>query len=189
MKLAARPGRIRVLARDESAQGVVEFAILISMLFIIFLGTVDFARFLYFQQGITSAARVGAETASNHCAFASTLCAQSFTPISDDLVEWKTYCEATPYAKLQPAYASCTPGTTSSWTPTCSGTCSPCAQDICVSPSTRSSGTEVTVTVGYSFKPLTLLISPFFPDRSCFTGDSASANHHTICASATGRVS
>jgi Flp pilus assembly protein TadG len=180
--------RLARAAGDEQAQGLVEFALVISVLFFVFLGTVDFARFLYYQTAIQSAARVGAEAATNHCPFASSTCAATETATSDSLVLWSVYCEANPNPALTPAYSSCSAGTASSWTPTCSGTCTNCASDVCVSPSTRSGGTEVTVTVGYNFTPLTLLISPFFPTKSCYSGDSTSTNHHTICAQSVGRV-
>jgi Flp pilus assembly protein TadG len=181
--------RLAKATRDESAQGLVEFALVASVLFLVFLGTVDFARFLYYQTAIQSAARVGAESASNHCAFFSSTCELTMTPTSDTLVLWETYCEANPNPALSPAFTSCTAGTSSTWTPTCSGTCTNCSTDICVSPSSRTTGTEVTVTVGYSFKPFTLLISPFFTEHACYSGDSTSSNHHTICAQSVGRVS
>ncbi|MGH2443661.1 MAG: TadE family protein [Chloroflexota bacterium] len=176
------------LRRGEHAQGLVEFAILATFLFFLFQGTIDFARVMYYQNAITATARSGAEVASNHCAFSGS-CGTNSTPVSDAFVMWSTYCEANPYAKLQPSYTSCSASSSKTFTPSCSGTCTPCAQDICVSPSSRTTGTKVTVTVGYSFHPLTLLMAPFFSDQSCFTGDDPATNHHTLCASATGRVS
>jgi hypothetical protein len=174
---------------DENAQGVIEFALVSTVLMLLFLGTVDYARFLYYDVAITSAARVGAETAINHCPFASSNCGVTPTAVSDTLVLWTAYCEATPSPKLHPQYNGCENGTSSTWTPTCVGTCTNCAQDVCVSPSTRSSGTQVTVSVGYSFEPFTPLMGAFFSDVSCFAGDDTSVNHHTICAKSTGLVS
>jgi hypothetical protein len=186
-----RPWRRKILrpARDENAQAVVEFAILATILFFLFQGTFDFARFVYYQTSITSAARVGAESAINHCPYASVNCGTVTTATSDSLVMWRTSCEATSAVTLNPQYSSCSAGGSTAWTPTCVGTCTNCAQDICVSPSSRTSGTDVTVTVGYSFKPISLLMMPFFSsDRVCYPGDSTSVNHHTLCASSTGRV-
>src|SRR5579872_2268444 len=91
---------------DEDAQGVVEFALVSVVLLWLFLGTVDFARFLYYDVGITSAARVGAETAINHCPFASSNCGVSPTVVPDTLVLWRTYCEANPAPALTPKYTS-----------------------------------------------------------------------------------
>jgi Flp pilus assembly protein TadG len=172
-------------ARDESAQGVIEFALIVTILLLIALGTFDYARFLYYQRGLTTAVRVGAEYASNHC-YQRTTCGQTNTATPDLNVMWATSCESLPYISLTPTYQSCDPYQTV----TCSSTsCSSCTADICVTPSTRSTGTAVTVTVGYSFKPISFLIAPFFTEHSCFTGDTTSVNHHTLCASAVGRVS
>ncbi len=186
-----KQNRVTRTVGDERAQGLIEFALLASVLFFVFLGTVDFARFMYYSTEISSAARVGAVTGSNHCPFSAWggHCGGSNAVVPDTLVMWETYCEAQPHTQLAPQFNTCTAGTTSSWLPNCSGTCSPCSQDICVSPSSRSSGTQFTVSVGYSFHPMTLLIAPFFPDHSCFTGDSPAVNHHTLCAQAVGRVS
>jgi len=192
MKRTSAFHKIATASRDESAQGVVEFAILATMLFFIFLGTVDFARFMYYQTNITGASRVGAEVAINHCPFYSNQCQQTDTPTATSFVMWKTYCEAAAYASLQPAYTTCSAGgsTSASWTPTCSGTCTNCTKDICLSSpdGTITNHSQITVSVGYSFKPLSLFMSAFFPERSCFTGDSTPTNHHTICASSVGRV-
>jgi len=175
-----------VALREESGQGVVEFALLATVLLLLFLGGVDYARFIYYKTAIISAARIGAETAINHCPFASSACGTSPTQTSDSLTMWKTYCEAQPSVSLNPGWSSCTAGTSSTWTPTCNGSCNNCTQDICVT----HSGSDVTVTVGYSFKAITPLMAPFFSsDISCFSGDSTSSNHHTLCASSTGKVS
>lgn len=181
--------RTAVDVDGERAQGVVEFAILVTILALLFMGTLDFARFMYYDTAIVSAARVGAETASNHCPFPSTNCARDATPVSDTLVMWSTYCEAQPALVLRPTFTSCRAGSVApAWTPSCTSgnACSSGVGDIQVSPSPRTTGSDVTVTVGYSFKPYTLFIAPFFPERHCWTGDNAS---HTICASSTGRVS
>jgi hypothetical protein len=58
-----------------------------------------------------------------------------------------------------------------------------------VTPESRSQEQQVTVTVGYSFKPLTFLMNQFFSEQSCFTGDTPTVNHHTLCAASVGRVS
>jgi TadE-like protein len=191
VKLFSRVRSFFIGSDGERAQGVVEFGFVITIVALLFMGTLDYARFLYFDVAITSAARVGAETASNHCAFASTNCNVNPTVVADSFVMWNTYCEAVPSPTLRPQFTDCGASGGTSFTPACvSGdSCTPCTEDICVSPSARSVGTQVTVSVGYSFKPYTLLMAPFFPDKSCFTGDTASTNHHTICASSVGRVS
>lgn len=184
--------------RGEEAQGVLEFAFIATILMLMFLGTVDFARFMYYQTAITSAARVGAETASNHCPFAAQACGTTSTPVSDTLVLWDTYCEAVPAPKLHPQYSSCEPNGTNGWTPICVGTCTNCAQDMCVTPASRTQGTQVMVSIGWNFRPFTPLMNLFFTDTSCWSAvtvngvqyqDDPSSNHHTICAHAVGRVS
>lgn len=179
----------RRLSGGEEAQGVVEFALMATVLLTLFLGAIDYGRWLYYGTAVQSAARVGAETASNHCPFAAGGCGSNPAAVGDAFVQWKTYCEAESYVVLKPTYQSCTAGTSSTWTPTCSSSCTGCTYDICVSPATRSTGTQVTVYVGYSFKPISFLMAPFFADQSCYTGDSTATNHHTICASAVGLVS
>jgi TadE-like protein len=177
---------------DEHAQGLIEFAILATTALLIFFGAVDFSRFLYYDNSIRSAARVGAEVGSQHCPFRAGTCAVSGSAVSDSFVMWSTSCEASASGNvsLAPSYTSCTPGTIPSWTPTCSGTCTPCATDICVSPVDASRGThsQVTVDVGYNFRPITPLMAPFFQDQSCYSGDSMAVNHHTLCAESVGRV-
>jgi Flp pilus assembly protein TadG len=177
--------------QDEKAQGVIEFALMFSVLMLLFLGTVDYARFLYYDTAIRSAARVGAETASNHCPLPG--CSSSGSPVADAYVAWQTTCSPQPYVTLQPQYTPCQApaGASSTWTPACSTNCTNCTYDVCINPAagSRSQGTQVTVTVGYSFKPLTFLMDQFFPEQSCFTGDSTATNHHTLCAASVGRVS
>jgi Flp pilus assembly protein TadG len=175
-------------AADESAQGVIEFALILTILCLVFLGTVDFSRFMHYQTAIQSAARQGAEMASNHCVVAGN-CGINSAPTSDSVIMWASTCEAQSEINLTPSYTSCRAGTTSTWTPTCSGTCTNCTKDVCISPSTRPAGTQVTVYVGYSWKPISFLMNPFFPERSCYPGDSTSVNHHTICAKSVGLVS
>ncbi len=177
--------------QDESAQGLIEFALILTVLMVLFLGAVDYSRFLYYDQALQSAARVGAETASNHCPYASSTCGRTLEASSDSYVLWSTYCEAAPYIKATPSFPNCVAGSAPSWIPTPSCAQSPCGNclnDICVSPSVRSSGTQVTVAMGWSFKPISFLMSQFFSDTSCFPKDVTTVNHHTICASAVGRV-
>ena len=193
------------LHRDESAQGLIEFAILASVLMLVFLGTVDFSRFLYYDNAIRSAARVGAERAGNHC---TPTCGQTVTTV--DFVVQAAVCEAN--IGLQPAPVQgcyncklttstpieCNdPYNPSSSTYSAVNPCSPsCAQDVYVNPvfvpgttSSASPNTPITVTVGFSFKPITPLISQFFSELSCYSGDVAGVNHHTLCATAVGRES
>jgi hypothetical protein len=179
---------------EERAQGVIEFALIISILMLIFLGTVDFARFLYYDTAIRTAARVGDEAAINHCGSTAN-CAQKRLTTYDFVLQ-KTHCEPLPFVNLQPSI-DCTPVTYDS-TP-CSGgktsNCpSSCSQDICVSPAyspgsdiappAASANVSVTVTVGYNFQPISFLMAPFFNTQQCWSGDSTT---HTICASSVGR--
>jgi Flp pilus assembly protein TadG len=192
---------------DERAQGVVEFAFIVSVLTLLFVGVVDYSRFLYYNTAIQSAARVAAEDAGNHCINA-TNCADpntaSTTATTDTYVLWDAYCEAQPYVSLTPAFTSCdNNGSSSSWTPTMSGSGSNCANDVCVYPAcastlscSRSSGTQVTVSVGYKFHPIAFLLDWAFQEKSCWTASggasqdvSVASNHHTLCATAVGRVS
>jgi Flp pilus assembly protein TadG len=177
--------------RGESAQGLLEFALVATILMLFFQGAVDYSRFLYYDSAITTAARTAAETASNHCAYRLS-CAISSTATSDDWVVQAAYCEAQPEVTLSPAASTCTPCLTTSCSSPCTGTCinGVCTQDVCISPSgSRSTGQQVTVTVGYHFGFLTPLIGNFFPDRSCFSGDVAGTNHHNICSASVGQVS
>jgi TadE-like protein len=190
--------------RDESAQGVIEFAVLLTALVLMFSGTVDFSRFMYFNTAAADAARVGAEAAIGHCPTA-TDCGQTYIA-TYDLVLQSMNCEGTPYVQFQPTLA-CTPITAAGASP-CSGGAagcpSPCSQDICITPSytpgtntlPTTSSPDVTVRVGFDFTPFTPLMNQFFPARHCWTNvtsgtqtitDPLSSNH-TICAQSVGRV-
>jgi TadE-like protein len=178
---------------DEDAQGLIEFALISMTLLIFFLGIIDFSRFLYYDTAISDAARVGAETAIQRCAHPSD-CGSEVNPVSNDFILWTTYCEANSdgsvaAVRLVPSYTNCKAINSSSTSPTCSGTCSNCVNDICISPdSGRTSQSQVTITVGYSFKPVSFLMSPFFHNQACYSGDDPTVNHHTICYSAVGRL-
>jgi TadE-like protein len=191
--------------RDEGAQGLIEFAILVSALMLIFLGTVDFSRFLYYDNAIRSAARVGAETAGNHCMPS---CGQTLT--TADFVVQSTVCESNIGLKPQPLQG-CTncklttsspvrcndPYNPSASTYSAVNPCAPCSQDVYVSPtyapgstlSPPSTPTLITVSVGYGFKPISPIIGALFPEVACYLGDSTTTNHHTLCASSYGKVS
>lgn len=190
---------------DERAQGVIEFALIVSVLMLLFLGTVDYARFLYYNTAVTNAARVGAELAGNHCVN-ETICADpntaSTTVTGDNYVLWAAYCEASPYVALTPSFSSCdNSGKLASWSPSCSSGCSgglgsSCTNDICANPASRSQGTQVSVTVGYKFHPIAFLLDWVFTEHQCWTtgggassDDNISQNHHTLCATSTGKVS
>src|SRR5579872_3563110 len=102
----------------EEAQALIEFAFFAVILLYFFLGTVDFGRFLYYDNAIRSAARVGAEVASNHCPYAKSSCGNSGTVVGDNYVIWSTYCEAAPYANLNLGqYATGQPNTKFTTTP------------------------------------------------------------------------
>jgi Flp pilus assembly protein TadG len=180
--------------RSEQAQSLTEFAFIVPILLLIFLAITDYSRFMYFNQVINSAARAGGETAINHCAYHAS-CGMTDTPVSDDFVAQAVYCDASPHVQIQPAVSTCASClTTSCNSPTsiCSAGCLAqiCVKDICIDPlgASRANGTDVTVTVGYSWKPITPLIDRFFPDKPCWASDSLT-NHHTLCAYSTGNVS
>lgn len=186
---------------EERAQGVVEFAFIATVLMLLFLGTVDFARFLYYDLSIQSATRVGAETASNHCPSKADCYLSAATP--DDYVLQAAYCEANPYLTLNMVnpITTCSPcGPSLTCTDPCGSTggCQACptsGQDVCLTRDTTtttsgcsSSHACVTVSIGYHFQPISFYLSWLFSAQPCWTGDSTS-NGHTLCASAMGRVS
>jgi TadE-like protein len=174
------------LHRDEGAQALIEFAIFGVLAVTVFLGIVDFSRFLYYDSAIRSAARVGALVGSQHCAYPG--CTNFFSDVvPDSQIMFAAYCEAKANVTLTPAYSSCTPAAT----PPCVGSCTNCTTDICVSPGdtrTTSPPTSFTVSVGYSFKPISFVIDGFFPEQPCYGTDNTATNHHTLCANSTGRV-
>jgi hypothetical protein len=175
--------------RDERASGTIEFAIVSTFLVLLFLGTVDFSRFLYYDTAIRNAARDGLETAMNPCSF-QWGCDQGALPQADAVVMWSAYCEGKPSVNLQPAFSSCPPCSSNvSCSPPCLTSCTPCTQDVCVDPGgIRTQGESVTVTVGYRFQPVSFLLDGLFPAQSCFSGDNPAVNHHTLCATSVGRV-
>jgi Flp pilus assembly protein TadG len=188
----------------EQGQGLLEVALIAPILLLLFLGVVDFSRFLYFQNTVTNASRVGAEMGTSHCP--SPYACGIPTTATDDFVMQATVCEASPDVTLSPVIP-CTPcdptgGTGGVCTTPCSTACTPCpgsgsTGDVCITrgglttPYTGLSDPpyDIVVTVGYSFQPISPLMQAFFPDKSCWTGDDTSKNHHTLCSSATGRVS
>ncbi len=187
---------------DEQAQGVIEFALIATVLMFLFLGTVDYARFLYYAAALRNSARVGAEVASNHCPSAA-LCSGS-SATGTDYVMWSAYCEGQNQISLQPTYGSCSAGSSSTWDP--GGGSSNCAQDICVlwrtggasSTTPGPEGSQVSVYVGYNFRPISFLMNPFFSTRSCYpdavvdsgaTASDAASNKHTLCSRTVGKVS
>ena len=189
------------LVHDESAQGVVEFAFIVSVLMVVFLGTVDFARFLYYQSAIQNAARVGAVAAGKQCVSIDAACG---TP-SNDYILQAAFCEAKPYVTFQlvTSIVSCNPCGASSTScpngPCGSAGCQACpaqGQDVCVTQDTASSGCSaahacVTVSVGYNFQPISFYLTVnnwLFSARSCWGSDPTS-NGHTLCASSEGRQS
>jgi Flp pilus assembly protein TadG len=181
---------------DENAQGVIEFALIVSVMLLLFLGTVDFGRFLYYDNVINSAARVGTEVAIDQC-WSPAICQSTKGLIAtDDVVTQATVCEASAFLALQPSVSSCDPCELNSdslclaATSPCQAACLAqlCQKDVCISPlGTRTDQTNVTVTVGYKFRPISFLMNQFFSTHACYIGDPAS-NDHTICASSQGRV-
>lgn len=178
-------------ARSERAQGAIEFALLCPVLLIVVLGIVDFSRFMYYRQALTTASRVGVDMAINHCS-GPTSCGTADSPVADDYVLQATQCAAAPAVSLQPAASTCGPCLTTPCVSPCTASClsAVCQADICINPlaTIRTNGMNVTVSVGYAFQPITPLIGAFFPTTACWTGDPSS-NHHTLCASYTAPVS
>lgn len=208
----AAAGMGRAALRDEDAQGVIEFAILITFLLFLFLGTVDFARFMYYSSALNSAASAGTQVETSGGAVNRSLAGTLYSAVTDDYALQAAVCEGRPYVDLKP-YPT---GTGFDFCAAClstSATCnnddpcqvtggtnacgSLCSKDVCVCrpdtscpPATASpsSGQKVVVTVGYKFVPITPLMQQFFPAQSCWTGDSTSVTAHTLCAQAIGRV-
>lgn len=176
--------------RAERAQALIEFALLVPVLLPITLGIVDYSRFMYYRQALTTAARAGVDMAINHCAGPNS-CGMTDIPTTDDFVVQAAYCAAAPSVILRPVPSTCTACLTASCPSPCGATClaAVCQGDICIDPSgTRANGEAVTVSVGYAFAPVTPFINVFFPLQSCWSGDPAS-NRHTLCASYSGTVS
>jgi hypothetical protein len=193
-KVACLYRGLHCLSGQEQAQSLAEFACIVPILVLIFLGVTDYSRFMYFNQVIVGAARAGGDTAINHCAYHAT-CGMTDTPVGDDFIVQAVYCDASPHVQLRPSVstcASCLTSTCNSPTSICSAACLAqiCVNDVCVDPAgaTRTNGSDVTVYVGFDWEPITPLIDHYFPVRSCWASD-APANHHTLCASATGSVS
>ena len=191
--------------RDEEAQGLIEFALLLTALSLIFVGVVDYSRFMYYQTSIQSAARVGAEVASNNCYRASGCTNLSQVTINSGIMQ-ATECETSGAARLSwnPSIVcsnqssdpclSCT--NSANW---CSSTSNDPGGNVCiqryasgtpecttaVSTATVASGQCVKVIVGYNFHPLSLAVGRFFPKTACWSGDSFG---HQLCATAVGTV-
>lgn len=195
-------------AQDERAQGVVEFALIAVILMFLFLGTVDFSRFLYYNMAIQNATRVGVEAASNHCPSFHNCYLSTATP--DDYILQSTYCEADPYVNLKMVNPvntcnPCGPTVTSCTDPCGSAGCQSCptqGQDMCVLRDTTSTDCStthpcVTVYAGYKFQPISPFLNWVFQARSCWPvsnvpgsgSTDSTSNGHTLCASSTGRVS
>jgi Flp pilus assembly protein TadG len=204
--------------RDERAQGVVEFALIATILMMLFLGTVDYARFLYYGTAIRNAAQSGAQMEATGCTNRIT-CGRLHVASADDLSLQAAVCAPKPYVNLQPyptsaSWEFCAACVTSTYTcyrndpcyPTSTSTnvCSSsmCTLDVCVCRKATTAGAVlqcpnsanpahgdvVQVSVGYAFSPISPLMKSFFSTRSCYPGDNASSNQHTLCATAVGRV-
>jgi Flp pilus assembly protein TadG len=188
--------------RDEEAQGLIEFALLLTALSLIFVGVVDYSRFMYYQTSIQSAARVGAETASNNC-YRLTGCTNLSQSTINSGIMQATECETSGASRLtwSPSIdcsnqssdpcANCT--TTTNW---CSSTSLEPGGNVCVqrfaadctttqSTATVTDGQCVKITVGYNFHPISLLVGNIFSKHACWTGDTFK---HQLCATAVGTV-
>jgi Flp pilus assembly protein TadG len=209
LKIVRRNGK-----RGEEAQGVIEFAILASVLLLLFLGTVDFARFMYYSSALNNAASAGAQVETSGGAINRSLAGTLYSAVTDNYALQASVCEGRPYVNLTPyptgagydfcaaclsSSATCNnndPCQVTAGTNSCGSLCSS-SGDVCIcrpdtscppSGATPSTGQKVVVTVGYKFVPITPLIRQFFPAQSCWSGDSTSLAGHTICAQAVGRV-
>lgn len=189
-------GELRT-AVHERGQALIEFAVVSSVVLLVILGLADFSRMMYYQSAMNSAARVGAEMASNHCQDA-VYCSISGAPTTYDFVMQATECEA-PNVPLQPSLP-CSQVTSPSGSP-CTGACpAPCGQDICISPAYQPGSTQtlvspvdVTVSIGYHFSPISPLMKVFLESdansawkNGCFPGDPP--HTHTLCGKAIGRA-
>jgi TadE-like protein len=181
----------------ERGQGLIEFALVSTVLLLVILGLADFSRMMYYQSALNSASRVGAEMASNHCQSA-VYCSISGAPTTYDFVMQAAECEA-PNLPLQPSL-SCTQVSTVNGSP-CAGTCpAACGQDVCINPAFNPGSSQilgapqdVAVSVGYHFSPISPLMKLIVESdanpawkNGCFPGDVPHA--HTLCAKSIGRA-
>src|SRR5436309_12657892 len=104
--IAVRHKAKLLIRQNEQAQGLLEFAFIAPTIVLIFLGVVDYSRFMYFKETIITAARSGGDTAINHCAFHTT-CGMTDTPVGDDFIVQSVYCDASPHIQLRPQAATC----------------------------------------------------------------------------------
>lgn len=202
--MSMKPSRMH---RDETAQGVVEFAIIGMALLLFFAGIVDFSRFMYYKSALTNAARVAAQIAGEPCA-TQKLCGR--TKINtNDYIQQAAICEAKPYMSIESNMTSvsgfscntCITGPCISpcGSSACPASAGPCIRDVCVlrCPTSFSSdsdcsstralarGQPVIVDVGYQFQAITPVIRRFFPTIACWPGDTTP---HTLCGRSLMRV-
>ena len=195
----------------ERAQGVIEFGVIATVMMLIFLGTVDFARFMYYGTAIRNAANTAAQVETTGCVNGQ-VCGNLYVSTTDDFAEQAAVCEGRPYVSLLPyptasswdfCNACLQSGVTCNSNDPCldpggttTNVCGAgCTQDVCICRAGTCPATGipahadlVTVSVGYKFTPFSPLINKFFPRRQCWSGDSTASNGHTLCAMATGRV-
>src|SRR5450759_1882189 len=181
-----RLGRVH---RDEGAQGLVEFALVAIVLLMLFLGTVDYGRFLYYGTAVRNAARIGAEVASNASCPSSGLCGHLDSSVINDYVMQATVCEPQTVS-LSPSLpcTTCIDTPCAGTTTPCSSTpCVPCNADVCIvrfnkctgactdpcdsslkgaAFGTSVNGQCVKVIVGYNFVPISPMMKLFFPSRT-----------------------
>jgi Flp pilus assembly protein TadG len=127
--------RLRI-SRDSKGQALVELALIVPVLLLLFLATIDLGRFYYSQITVTNSAREGALQAG--------VDPTSYTPGVCDAVTSKVVCAAV--AEARNSFVTVAPADVNL-------TCSPaCA---------KAYGNEATVTVTGHFTLLTPLISAF----------------------------
>src|SRR5947209_6231190 len=87
--------------RGERAQGVVEFAAIATIMMMVFLGTVDLARFMYYGTAIRNAASTAAQVETTGCVNGQ-VCGNLYVKTTDDFAVQAAVCEGRPYVTLSP---------------------------------------------------------------------------------------
>lgn len=187
----------------EEAQGLIEFALIAGILMLLFLGTIDYGRFMYYDTSIRNAARIGAELADGTCEPGD--CGRLNMTTVNGFIFQGTICEPQPYVSLQPnpggtfctncVTTSCVLGTNpcvSGGTNICDSSGNYCTKDVCVirtnptlnPASTPKEGQTVTVVVGYRFVPIAPLVQSFFNKQKCYTTTSDTSAGNAVVGAA-----
>lgn len=204
-------------AREESGQGLIEMALISMALMFLLLGTVDFSRFLYYNNTIDNAARVGAEVGILRCPGPSNCNTSNSVPVTNDVVIQDTLCSANqdPYSStmsfkldssIAPTNTQCSGTPCDGITVSCAVTASEnCGQsggnDVCVTRGSATSGTctsdpsqNQSPTSGQCVEVIIgWQFKPITPLINQFFHTHAcwvgDTATHNVCATATGKVS